>query len=721
MNETVTPLSLAPASAQPPETNAAPTPSLTPTEAGVDEAVQVLDSSPFASEAPEPPPVDSSPADEDEVAAEPQAEVEPEFVAAQPITLRLSLIDFAGIGIAGLPVRIEVNGVGRSCATDALGHCPEQSDLLPGSSLEISVQKDDRQWKQVYAGTILHGDMDICGVSPSIKIPIRTEPHDGQPVIKQAKPVAKVAAATPLPNAPPLGTPKTGGKEPSVTPTSTRNEAGNPVARIRNQVLDWAGRVGIPTLGLWRWSDFKVTTGAIHPLEYAPAALSPATGKAAAQPVAPAKDQAAPPKYVQPRTGALPAVALKVASLDQAPPAELSSLLKIMQEQIEWDWKKAPLVQNSELILSDLAYKKLGEPDTKSETESKGACYKSVKIALKRANYVSAINGEIPAKTAGPWLQSQGFSNVTAQLPDARWAWPGDVIVYRYTDEVEAKNDAKRQATLQPALKKYEQDKSLYGQQRKEFDQAKSDFAASKSAWAKEHPGKPFNGKFNRQQPKAPKVPDVPDVNYGHIDVRSYESYLSDFHPKSNALPTTNKFVVTGVYRKISDPLPEIRLRAFLKVLREWECHEETDDAKRYFMLLKPINGVRRFSDTSRHPHEGISKNDTAAGAYQITLATYGDFVGTGTGIPRGFTPAIQDRIAVAILESPPREGMSALALVRLGRIADAAGLLSGRWSSLPNGKHPRKEIRGKTEHIYTMHDLLERHRQFMQELIGKD
>jgi hypothetical protein len=41
-------------------------------------------------------------------------------------------------------------------------------------------------------------------------------------------------------------------------------------------------------------------------------------------------------------------------------------------------------------------------------------------------------------------------------------------------------------------------------------------------------------------------------------------------------------------------------------VLREWECHEEQNDAQRYYMMLKPIPVGRSNSPTFGHfkfPH----------------------------------------------------------------------------------------------------------------------
>jgi muramidase (phage lysozyme) len=649
--------------------------------------------------------------------------------AVRAVTLRLRMVDFAGIGIVGLPVRIEVNNIGRSCATNALGYCPQQEDLIPGSSLEILVQKESSEWVSKYAGTVLFGDMDICGVSPSIKIPIRTEPHAGTPVAAKPTVLPVAPAKPPQPNAPPKGTPMSGGSLPTcITTQAKRDEQGHPIARVREQLVDWAGRVGIPTFGLWRWDDFR-STSPTRPLECAAAPNTDQGGPASPTVTAPSssgaqftKNPAAnaastPPAQppAQPRAAALVGLDLKVSGLDQPAPSEVVHLLDIMEEQVAWDWKSAPLAATAADIINQITTKTLGTPGLKSPTSSHGRCYKSVKVGLKRANYVAAVNGDIPAMTAGPWLLDQGFRNVTDQLPDARWALPGDVIIYKYPTKREAENDAKSQTALNKALEKFEKEKAAYTETKRIYDQSKSDFESTKDHWLKENPKKSYPKKFTEKPPPAPKAPVFETQNYGHIDVRSYDSYLSDFKPASNSLPDANKFAPIAIYRKVSDPLPVIRLRAFLKVLRGWECHEESDDDKRYFMLNSPINGSRRFSDTTKHPFDGIESKVTPAGAYQITRSTYNLLQAPRFGIPVGFTKTLQDRLAVCLIEQQPG---NPLGLIRRGDIAKAVTILKSTWACLPGTDQTRHEPRNGKNYIYTMDDFLAAHMAFMREQI---
>ncbi|QDL56173.1 hypothetical protein [Rhodoferax aquaticus] len=102
-----------------------------------------------------------------------------------------------------------------------------------------------------------------------------------------------------------------------------------------------------------------------------------------------------------------------------------------------------------------------------------------------------------------------GFRDVTSELPDARWAAAGDVIVYAWSDR----------------------------------------------AWG--------SRKANK---KAPTMP-----NHGHIDIRSYASYISDFIPESGR-PNWTDYTNIRIYRKVFDPMPTIYIKAFLHCLLDFEC-----------------------------------------------------------------------------------------------------------------------------------------------------
>jgi muramidase (phage lysozyme) len=190
----------------------------------------------------------------------------------------------------------------------------------------------------------------------------------------------------------------------------------------------------------------------------------------------------------------------------------------------------------------------------------------------------------------------------------------------------------------------------------------------------------------------------------GHIDIRSYDGYISDFW--ETYLPTTN-FQVVGIYRKFFDPLPEKRIRAFLKVIRSREAETlflGSGDAASYTAL--PIKKGHtgpppQFTSFSEHPFAGTSERLGASGAYGITRPTWELYIDKWVPTQKGeerFSPRVQDRISVAVMEMNPGQGWggapyqtmkpTSLTLIRQGKIEDAATQLATtrQWTSLPGG-----------------------------------
>jgi muramidase (phage lysozyme) len=273
-------------------------------------------------------------------------------------------------------------------------------------------------------------------------------------------------------------------------------------------------------------------------------------------------------------------------------------------------------------------------------------CYKYVKVALVRTQWAKAtpvikdpFEGR-SASTAGQKLLDNGFTDVTDKMPDSRWASPGDVSVYAWT--------------------------------------------AARLASVRSKPGKENN------------------PNDGHIDVRSYDNYLTDHIPQ-HFRPNWSIYDSPRVYRLYHDPVPILRMKAFLSCLREYEGQEDKDEAKRYQLLncALPGTNTKHFTSFETHPWADVSKEErkgksTAAGAYQIQYTAWVELL-TGknsAGVytanrkmfslranENKFTPALQDRMAVALIEL--RE---ALGHVRKGEIAEAIDKLNTEWSSLPGG-----------------------------------
>lgn len=679
--------------------------------------------------------------------------IEPATTAAEMVvTLNLTICDFAGKPIGGLKYKVTAGKENYSGATNDQGQIAEIGGLVPNEALEFFVLKSDGTYVSKYQGLVACGNMNMCAVSPHIKISLETEPHKGPPgppAVKPPKPAAVTAPVAPL-----AGGIVGGGKHPPLTTVSCRNDVGHPSMSLTEKTADWAKRHGIPTLGLWNWEDFKpkatactvpaVAPHAPPPAHAVAAAAHPAapTVAAAAHPPSPAvaaathpAAPAAAPRHVAapiptastPTVGRPNAVSAaqtmgpaSVTSANQAVPVKVTRLMAIMEEQCLWEWKtmfSAPISLSSAEVKVKILNGTFIPVTGKDPTKTNGRCYPSVKVGLWRAELVTGYGIDIPAKGAGAWLLQQGFHDVLSSIPDARWALPGDVIVYRYSDAYESANTEKHAA----ALAAYEAKKKKYDATVAELPEKlhlwkeEEEEAARRAADAKKNKQK-IHKAGHHPKPAVGAPPHMPDdENWGHIDVRTYDGYISDF--KSIRLPdlqSRKPMVVLGVYRKVYDPMPDLRVRAFLKVLREFECHG-IDDKDRYFRLQNKIDGKITFTDTSTHPRKNIGGEGTFAGAYQISLGTYEGQV--KKGLPSDFSPANQDRLAVSIIEG---RGGNPLGKIRQGNIEGAVRELTSEWSSLPGGVDCRHEMRGKQNYRFTMADLVERYNIFLNELIGK-
>jgi muramidase (phage lysozyme) len=99
----------------------------------------------------------------------------------------------------------------------------------------------------------------------------------------------------------------------------------------------------------------------------------------------------------------------------------------------------------------------------------------------------------------------------------------------------------------------------------------------------------------------------------------------------------------------------------------------------KYGALKGKRNDPWRFSDYSTHPGPGRGGVTTAAGMYQINVATWRDHGGK-MGLT-DFSPKTQDLIAVEILRA-----IGAIDKIKAGDVADAMPLAAGKWAALPKG-----------------------------------
>lgn len=434
------------------------------------------------------------------------------------VTLRLSFLDPSGHVIEGLGYRVMVGSAVYEGWTDAQGKCAPLSGLMPGLSLSICVRKDDGTYASKYLGEVMAGDMEMCGISPWIKVPVVTEEHQGPPTTQPppstskpaAPPQANIPANTARPGAlpPPVNARPNGGKKPSVQPDSCRTDQGHPRATLREKFADWADRHGVLNFGLWSWKKLveqplpstdacQSPNSASSPTENAPTQQPKKNSSTPPQ----TKTAASPPPPPAPPAQS-PAISVAVTSANQAPPQQLIDLLAAMEQQVKWPWKSLPPA--GAIILKIGANTFEWPQESKPENQSDQRCYKSVKVGLWRARYVRAVNDDIPAHTATSWLIREGFKDVSSELPDARWAWPGDVIVYQYPEAKRAKNDAAAKDAYQKKLTAYEKKKAAAESLHQTWLEDKKDFNDAKDQWEKSNPGKRFAKKFGKPEPNPP-------------------------------------------------------------------------------------------------------------------------------------------------------------------------------------------------------------------------
>lgn len=606
-------------------------------------------------------------------------------VAITTPTTAINFLGLDGLPIANLDVLIKVGDQEYKKVTDAEGMLP----LLQSNAetpIEVSVKRMDGSYKLIDSCTTSSADACWTYTSPAVVLEAKTQLHAGEPGdietqiprfepedagVVSKEPAAEPAAPAvsepavspsyrdegrnqPVPSAAATNTaaaPKPASKtmpDPqraaapktgASTPLATgRNSKGEPVAVYTEKSRDWWGRWIMGTLHL-----FGVGTA----------------------PVAKSTQKAALPVAASSAIATFDtSVAFSGSMTDQ-----VKKLIEIATEQTGYEVTGGT---HNFLTKEKNGTKKLREYPVKGSDKAKGFCYAYVKIALIRANIINTPPGNEAASEAGPELLSRGFRDVTDSLPDPRWAAAGDVIVYAWsaqTLETERRNDA-------------------YGKKVKEYKAQ----------------GKKIDFKLADVSPADSNKP-----NFGHIDIRSYDGYISDHipevvQPNKPPQPGEPKWLRynahSRIYRKVYDPMPTLRIVAFLRCLREYECTTERDDTKRFNMLnaALPSNPQsRRFDSYKSHPWDGNGNpvnGSTAAGAYQIVYGTWKEKFDRGLiVVPAGkdkFSPEVQHRIAVMKLYD-----RGALNFIRMGDIEKAITdtTLPGEWSSLPGGKENAKRL----------------------------
>lgn len=558
--------------------------------------------------------------------------------------LEITFLGFDGECIGGLECRLKVANKTTTFTTDANGKLPTLS-LETNTDIELAVKRLDGSFKVIDETTIPMGEASWEFVSPRLLLEVNTELHEGvsenaeqhapksiesdkgdlgtltesnaietkssETKLQSTKPSTKKVASNQQAK---IKANKIPAKISGQTPVNkkealknSRNANGHPQATFTSKVKDWWGSWRMPSLNIWSQKDFNLSKGATK------------------------AHQNSPTVYAE---------ELK----------HVNELINYLTMQADYKFKDTVATLTK---LSNGTFKhKHGE---KEASKSIGYCYTYVKVALARTGWVNGALVGGSASTAGPQLIANGFVEVTDQLPDSRWAAPGDITVYSWTDAV---MDTKPQG----------------------------------------------------------------HANDGHIDVRSYDNYLTDHIPAA-LHPNWSRYNTPKVYRKFHDPLPILRMKAFLRCLREFECQAEHDDAKRYQMLNTPLPDTKEkyFTSFDTHPWDTVSKEKrskySAAGAYQIVYSTWLELLtgqdGQGNinlhqkmfsleSNEKKFTPELQDRMAIAKIEN-----RKALGHVRTGNLIKAIEMLCTEWTSLPGGKENKHRLteNGKPmNHAYFEH-----------------
>jgi muramidase (phage lysozyme) len=585
--------------------------------------------------------------------------------------LHLQFMDLALDPLPNLTVRVSIQGKDKIFITDSDGLI-DSFQVRPGARLRIAVQRFDGSYKQIEDATMPTGDTTWNYISPQIALEVETQLHEGEAGHVEAsipkadmsdegdRPVTKGSltkdASMAAPSTSRTLEPKAGhqgdGVAQSTKPPAIRGNAvpparqapqingrteqGHPMAVLTQRVIDWWNSWTLPALNIWDQQG-----GA--PVQQS----KPGNASVHAAPTSKGSKVAYDP-------GMLPKV---------------NTLIAFAEEQTEFEYGKS---EGTAAVLAQMTKKQFEhERGEKQSKESLGRCYQYVRIALTRAGIVEGYLADKAsaavqdsASLAGQPLLDKGFSDVTDELPDARWAATGDVIVYSW----------------------------------------------SEATWAK------------RKKDKGVNTP-----NHGHIDIRSEANYISDYMPLAmhptwciskpgNAKEFEPNYVNIRIYRKYYDPRPTCRMHAFLACLREFETQAIASEADRYRALNTPLPTApdqKLFTGYAVHPWSMVSKSEwakgtsTASGAYQITLDTAEGFRKQRLlfDIEQHdmFSRAAQDRLAVMLIEEK-----KALGVVRKGDLDAAVKMLGGIWASLPGASQNqgRRTVQGKPMDIGYLREI---------------
>jgi muramidase (phage lysozyme) len=333
----------------------------------------------------------------------------------------------------------------------------------------------------------------------------------------------------------------------------------------------------------------------------------------------------------------------------------LQDMIDFAEKQVVLDYTDCKLHKSSKISATQAVvdkYVKEGpHPDFgkgKDADKYQGMCLVYVKVALNRKDYINGVPGTGDAKNSGGDWKQYDFADVSADRPKVE-------ITYEKVRTIKKKGTPPEIAT-----------EPLHHTQPDLIQTLPGDVIV-----------------YEQVDPVDAAAP-------GHVDIRTYHGFMSDAAcPRPmTALGTgsKNRYRVTGVYRKISDTLAMVRVQAFLRIIREHVAGETTlkDKDRSYHLLQNDKNSKDPFAalnpDTALGMHPSDLKKNKPAGAYQIIYSEWKKTI-DATGWPKTFTPDMQDRIAMYLLQACPTKDTphprrSALGYIMENKLDEAVNLI---------------------------------------------
>jgi muramidase (phage lysozyme) len=300
--------------------------------------------------------------------SQPQADQNEKAKCITTGCLDLRVDDWHGHPIAGLEIKV-VHDKATVFAgkTGTDGSVPTITGLRIGGQFEIRVKRDSGDYKFAAIGTVVSDENAACLASPKTRFEFSTEPHTGAPGTAEQRKQQVVNSHNQKPTTKPE---ITGNPDKKPEVKMDRDKNGHPKASIVDGLRNWYNRNA---------DNSGAPVGGVTDIE------------------------------------------------------RVKRLIEFAKKQTEWKYDEK---LSSGVYIKRMHDRTFSEPAHKPSTEITHYCNKYVKIALWYAYHegedVSPIGAGIdPAKEMGPALLKAGFVDITCQIPDARWAAPGDVIVYQ--------------------------------------------------------------------------------------------------------------------------------------------------------------------------------------------------------------------------------------------------------------------------------------------------